>query len=481
MAAGVTLRYGDNLDVLREVPDNTFDACVTDPPYGLSEHDTAAVTACLQAWLAGEPYRPNKRGFMGKTWDAWVPGPEVWREVYRVLKPGAHLLVFAGTRSHDLMGIAVRLAGFETRDTAAWLYGMGFPKGIDISKAIDAMAGAQREVVGVKRANGIVAGRMRSSNLIDRGDGKTPDGRDLATAKKYVSERKEGAIAISVPGTPDAERWAGWNTALKPAFEPVLIFRKPLSESTVAKNVLRWGTGAINVDGCRVKMKTGDQKGWFGPHAPEHLQRRTTDGIYGDGFVRNDADQSTGRWPANVIHDGSEEVTALFPATTQVDHRDRKMQFQRPGANGIYGNFAGINSTVAYSDTGSAARFFYAAKASQADRDAGLDPVRWLRGNYHVSVKPTSLMRWLCRLVTPPGGVVLDPFCGSGSTGKGAVMEGFGFFGIDNDPQHPDIIELAKARIEAALLPMDEIEVDAGAQSTAPSEPASVQIGLGLE
>ena len=295
------LLHGDCLERLRELPDCSVDACVTDPPYGLS--------------------------FMGKAWDYDVPGAEVWREVLRVLKPGGHLLAFAGTRTQHRMAVQIEDAGFEIRDLIAWVYGSGFPK---------------------------------SRNL----DGD----------------------------------WQGWGTALKPALEPITVARKPLG-GTVAANVLRHGTGAINVDGCRV----GD---------------------------------STGRWPANLIHDGSEDVVWCFPQTTPSPSKPVRQgggQGYKPGAE--YGA-ARDGFGVGYGDSGSAARFFYCAKASKADR--GVE-------NVHPTVKPTELMRYLCRLVTPPGGVVLDPFMGSGSTGKAAVLEGFRFIGIEREAEY---LEIARQRIQ---------------------------------
>jgi len=343
---------GDCLEIMRDIPDGSIDAIVTDPPYGLSDHRTSDVFSCLSSWLAGQEYLPNKKGFMGRTWDSWVPGPEVWREVFRVLKPGGHVVAFAGSRTHDLMSMALRLAGFECRDTVLWVYGSGFPKSLDVSKAIDKAAGAEREVVGIDPNS---ANRKSKSGTAAYGD--------------YADESER---LITAPATDAARQWSGWGTALKPAFEPALLFRKPLT-GTVAENVLAHGAGALNVDGCRVE----------------------------DGGEET----SKGRFPANLIHDGSDEVLAVFP-----------------GAAG-----------------GSAARFFYCAKASKTDR--GTD-------NSHPTVKPTELMRYLVRLVTPLGGTVLDPFMGSGSTGKAAVLEGFHFLGIEQDRSY---FKIATERIQNAF------------------------------
>ena len=353
----IDLRHGDCLDVLKTLADNSVDAVVTDPPYGLS--------------------------FMGKKWDYDVPSEDVWRECLRVLKPGGHLLAFAGTRTQHRMAVRIEDAGFEIRDMIAWLYGSGFPKSLDVSKAIDKSLDVKREVVG------------RSENW---GASKAADGK--AAYGDYA-----GGWDITAPATPAARQWSGWGTALKPAMEPVTIARKPLI-GTVAENVLTHGTGAINVDGCRVH--SDDAQGGtytikrFAPGASVNR-----DGIWKQD-VEFTGEMKAGRWPANVIHDGSEEPVGLL---------------------------------------GDAVRFFYCAKASKRDRG---------KGNNHPTVKPTDLMRYLVRLVTPPGGVVLDPFMGSGSTGKAAVLEGFGFIGIEREKQY---IEIARARIEAARPAMGMLNV----------------------
>ena len=358
----IQLHLGDCLDVLRAMPEMSVDAIVTDPPYGLS--------------------------FMGKKWDYDVPNVEIWRQCLRVLKPGGHLLSFAGTRTQHRMAVNIEDAGFEIREMIAWVYGSGMPKSLNVSKAIDKMAGAEREVVGQEtRYN-------EPSGIVNAGRG--------LEARSLIKRN------ITAPATDAVKRWDGWGTALKPALEPITVARRPII-GTVAENVLKYGTGGINVDGCRVEG---------------------------------------GRFPANLIHDGSDEVVEL------------------------------LNEP---------ARFFYCAKASKADRDAGCEglevtdsrvtglqsdqgmPMRMENGvatgpkappvqrrNHHPTVKPTDLMRYLCRLVTPPGGIVLDPFMGSGSTGKAAVLENFNFIGIEREPEY---MEIAKRRIYAVQPKQESVVV----------------------
>lgn len=331
------IHLGNCLEVLKRIPENSVDSIVTDPPYGLA--------------------------FMGKKWDYDVPDQAIWEECLRVLKPGGHLLAFAGTRTQHRMAVRIEDAGFEIRDMIAWVYGSGFPKSMDVSKAIDKAAGADRTVLS-ERAN---------KSSFD------PDGIGGGGFQR-------GTIQITEPATDDAKKWQGWGTALKPALEPITVARNPF-KGTVAANVMELETGAINVDGCRVATS-------------EILGRPQAEQLFFSGLKNNgyndNSDKRGGRWPANLIHDGSDEPTELL---------------------------------------GAAARFFYCAKTSKKDRG---------EGNIHPTVKPTDLMAYLCRLVTPPGGVVLDPFMGSGSTGKAAVREGFRFIGIEMDA---DYLAIAEARI----------------------------------
>jgi site-specific DNA-methyltransferase (adenine-specific) len=378
------IHTGSNLDVLPTLPDSSIDAIVTDPPYEL--------------------------GFMGKSWDSTGIAYNValWRECLRVLKPGGHILAFSGSRTYHRMTVAIEDAGFEIRDQMLWVYGSGFPKSHNISKAIDKAAGQERETVGFKSA-GIGTGKSYG---------------------KIVGERekvKTNLVAVTAPASEAAKQWGGWGTALKPAHEPICLARKPI-EGTVADNVLKWGVGGLNIEGCRV----------------------------GEG---------TGRFPANLMHDGSQEVLDLFPQSKSTGG----VGCGKLGSK-VYGNFN--NQTIAANagglgDEGSAARFFYCPKTGKKDRDEGcgdLEDKEWKtdgacipeRGdrpfnpskNNHPTVKPTELMRYLCRLITPPGGTVLDPFNGSGSTGKAAVLEGFNYVGIELSPEY---VQIAKARIKAVL------------------------------
>jgi DNA modification methylase len=439
MEENVDLYLGDCLEELRSIPDNSVDSIVTDPPYGLSNQPD--MMEVLRHWMAGDDYTHKGKGFMGKSWDSFVPGPSVWKECLRVLKPGGHLLCFAGTRTQDMMGLAIRLAGFELRDSLVWAYGSGFPKSHNISVAIDKLAGADREVVGFKTS---ADGRCRSAE---------PSGNQPRNSSLHGGGIKTRTEIETAPATEAAKQWDGWGSALKPAYEPVLLCRKPL-EGTLAQNTLKHGCGGINIDGCRVE--TGDS-------GSRNHGGKVYEGV-AEGYQRPNKSSYThktdwqmptqGRFPANLIHDGSEEVVACFPDSKSTG-----------GANGgklgasVYGKFK--NETLGANagglgDAGSAARFFkacpnndpedmearriiYCAKASKKDR--GVE-------NKHPTVKPTELMRYLVRLVTPPEGVVLDPFMGSGSTGKAAMLEGFRFIGIEREPEY---LRIAAARIKFAI------------------------------
>ena len=431
--------------------DNSIDAVVTDPPYGLSKQPD--MNEVLRHWLNGDDYVHTGGGFMGKTWDSFVPGPSVWKEVFRVLKPGGHLLAFFGTRTYDLGTLAIRLAGFEIRDQIDWVYGSGFPKSLDVSKAIDKAAGVHFDSI---PASGV--GFMNAAG----------EGGYNVTKNQLIRTGQS---------TDEAKQWQGWGTALKPAHEPICVARKPLA-GTVAENILQFGTGGMNIDGCRIptedklgggmvsKGRPKVSEGWDRPwmHDAEITEKKKIEA------AKKVADaEALGRWPANFIHDGSDEVVNLFPAKAGAAAPVKGTE-QSEVTNGIYGKFNDRVPGQFYSDTGSAARFFYCAKASKSDRDEGvmlamvtgaemtgrepdtdgLNSPRAGAGrtsgarNNHPTVKPTALMQWLVRLVTPPGGKVLDPFAGSGSTGKACAIEGFEFIGFEMDPHY---CEIAKQRI----------------------------------
>jgi DNA modification methylase len=347
---------GDCRELLRDLPDECIDAIVTDPPYEL--------------------------GFMGKRWDASgiAYNVDVWRECLRVLKPGGHLLAFGGTRTYHRMACAIEDAGFEVRDSIHWIYGSGFPKSLDVSKAIDKAAGAEREV-GQRKLTGTAR--------IKGGQGGATSG---DPSRLYATNEIRDTLPITAPATDAARQWQGWGTALKPAHEPIVVARKPL-DGTVSENVLAHGTGAINVDACRVGTSGG---GWNG-------LGDTPRNAYGLGWKPDGIQRSVnGRWPANIVLD---------------EDAGRELDEQSGGAS----------------------RFFYCAKASKSERG---------EGNTHPTVKPVSLMRWLVRLVTPPNGIVLDPFTGSGTTGVASVLESFQFIGCEQSEEYANI---ANSRIGSAI------------------------------
>ena len=495
----------DCLEFLKLLPDNCIGACVTDPPYGLSKEPD--IVEVMRHWLAGDRYEHGSRGFMGKSWDSFVPGPEYWREVYRVLKPGAHLLCFCGTRTFDLMSIAIRFAGFENRDTISceepalrWMQGSGFPKSLDVSKAIDKAAGAERPFIGPKI----------------HGDGKPThyvcEEAMQASAGKCQSGRTTHNPATAAV-TEEAKKWEGFGTALKPSWEPILVFRKPLTEGTVAENVLLHGTGALNINGCRIAT-TDNLNG--GAYAEQGSDR--ADGYENWRFKRTGGAgeyvQPVGRWPANValVHaegcrcvgmkkvkgdpreggegerpagfgnvgadkgsdkpngrcygddDGTETVEAWECVEgCPVRELDRQSGIQRDGVavqrnrdgsgkrKQVYGDYKHeAASDVGYGGSGGASRFFYCAKASRRERELGLDrlPVQADRSdikNTMPTVKPLALCRWLVRLVGGrPGSIILDPFAGSGTTLAAALLEGFRAIGVEREQEY---VAIASARV----------------------------------
>ena len=374
---GVTLYHGDCREILAGLPDESVSAVVTDPPYGLA--------------------------FMGKRWDYDVPAVEVWHECLRVLKPGGHLLAFAGTRTQHRMAVRIEDAGFEIRDMIAWVYGSGFPKSLDVSKAIDKAAGAERETGPVDEA--------RAKLLVNqRGEYTTAAGWSAGSRK----------VTIDPPATPEAKQWQGWGTALKPALEPITVARKPLI-GTVAENVLQHGTGALNVDGCRVAADDGVNRS-----RPPRTPSVILGGGKGPNLTASEHSES-GRWPANLIHDGSDEVTRLFPDAGGGAWPANGSKFGYAG-----GERKQRGERTEMADSGSAARFFYTAKADKSDRGPG---------NNHPTVKPLDLMRYLVRLVCPIGGVVLDPFSGSGTTLAAAQAEGCLAIGVERETAYCEIIK----------------------------------------
>jgi DNA modification methylase len=419
------LMLGNNIDLLKTLEDNSIDAIVTDPPYAL--------------------IGSGKGGFMGKEWDSKLPDIETWKECFRVMKPGAHLLVFGGTRTFHRLVVSIEDVGFEIRDTIIWCYSTGFPKNLDIGKSVDKLQGNERKVVGKKKGQGNIPN--------DRGKWGLKPNTDI-----IVDEGNS--------------EWEGWGTALKPALEPITLARKPLSEKTVAQNVLKWGTGAINIDKSRIPVD---------PEVDDMLRETTrvgrqkgSDWEKNSGF-KNENNKFTGvpeegRWPANFIHDGSEEVTSLFPYSKS---GAMKKAYKYTNNGYSLGKPTGETKQIHDANEGSASRFFYCAKVSSKERNEGLDDLEdkmvgmsngaqihgegYDKGqgiglnvvksmkNHHPTVKPIKLMSYLCNLITPPNGIVLDPFMGSGSTGIAAIKEGFDFIGMEMDEQY---FEIAIKRIE---------------------------------
>ena len=439
------LLLGDCLDKLKELDDNSVDSIVTDPPYGLS--------------------------FMGKTWDYDVPSVDIWKECMRVLKPGGHLLSFAGSRTYHRMAVRIEDAGFEIRDQIMWIYGSGFPKSMNIGKGIDKKGGqnlswfidyvlevAEEKNISKKeltmlflskngKPTGWLWNKKNSQGITLEQYNTLKDFLDLPFDNIEEAEREVigrgkagltgGTIAnfsgerefdITAPATDEAKQWEGWGTALKPAHEPIVMARKPLSEKTVVDNVLEWGTGGINIDDSRIGFSEDDDpRNWYSNRKTTTFEN--TENIYELGIKNVSSEQNQqGRFPANIIFD--EEAGKILDEQSE-----------------------------------SASRFFYCPKTSKRDRNGGLEHLPISRPdtrtetgmgsfvdkgvqpqqNNHPTVKPTDLMLYLIRMVTPKGGTTLDPFMGSGSTGKGAVRGGFDFIGIEREKEY---FEIAEARIQ---------------------------------
>lgn len=416
----VTIYHGDNREVIPSLADASIDAIVCDPPYEL--------------------------GFMGKSWDSTgiAYNVELWRQCLRVLKPGGHLLAFGGSRTYHRLACAIEDAGFEVRDQIMWIYGSGFPKSMDVSKAIDKAAGAEREIAGTNP-------NYRAKHATAENTWRVAEGRKPSPQSSPV---------LTAPATDDARQWSGWGTALKPAHEPVVVARKPLA-GTVAANVLQHGTGAINIDGCRIgdfvnttppgtdRYNKANHEQGYRPSAYGREGEASADRRYTDNGATNFAalpgprgGSPSGRFPANVIHDGSDEVVSLFPESAGQQGDVRGTEPSRTGGEGTncYGEYGPRTNSPVRGETGSAARFFYTAKADKEDRT---------HGNNHPTVKPTDLMRYLVRLVCPIGGTVLDPFTGSGTTLYAARMEGCKAIGIE---LNADYCAIAKRRLKQEVL-----------------------------
>ena len=487
---GVLLLHGEALEVLKTLPENSVDAVVTDPPYGLSNTKPTQVADVLKEWVTGDDtVVPEGKGFMGKAWDGFVPPPAVWKECMRVLKPGGHMAVFAGARTQDLMGLSIRLAGFEIRDTLGWIYGSGFPKSIDVSKAIDKGQGSSRtealEFTEWMRSTGITASEINEATGTQMGSHYLTDKSQPAVAKSdqfdklrpllpKVPERIERLVAggidnyskrevvgrgssgigtafgdgqwaqgkaeaydITAPATDDAKKWSGWGTSLKPAIEPIILARKPL-DGTVAGNVLAHGVGGLNIDASRVP--SDEITGWGGAGAGGQTWNSENMGLGKDG----DARPVQGRFPANVLLDEH--------AATEMD-KQSGIAKPKPARTGKRGGSAwhGIESIGSPDKCGhwpedaggGASRFFpvfkYQAKAPKKERPV----VEREDGTkiQHPTVKPVGLMEWLVTLITPPGGTVLDPFTGSGTTLEAAKAEGFESIGIEMGEEYILLIE----------------------------------------
>ena len=494
----IDIRHGDCLEVLRSLPDNSVDSVVTDPPYGLSNTKPTQVADVLAAWVTGdtEAVPAKKGGFMGKDWDSFVPPPAVWAECLRVLKPGGHMAVFSGARTQDLMGLSIRLAGFEIRDTLGWIYGSGFPKSMDVPKAIDRSNGENRnrqyEFTEWMRSTGI------TSREIDEATGTNMGGHYLTAASQpaiatadlfdklrhllpevperierlvaertgiewtdYVKrevvgagfriDRKNGAVPygsgtetghyyITAPATSEAQRWDGWGTALKPAIEPIILARKPLV-GTVAQNVLAHGVGGLNIDACRVQTDEAIacHRGTNGAAGNTYGNRDE----YIPGSANSENTHTKGRFPANVLLDEHAAKEMDQQSGVSVSRAGGMSGDRKSGHIANEGGARGLAERGGHDDSGGASRFFpvfkYQAKAPKKER-----PVIVREDGtkvQHPTVKPVALMEWLVTLITPEGGTTLDPFAGTGTTLQAARDKGFAAIGVEQDEDYIQLIE----------------------------------------
>lgn len=371
----VNLHNGDCVEYLNTLPENSVDSIVTDPPYGLGS--PPPIVEVMKAWCNGETYSLRGGGYMGKDWDTFIPQPDVWRACIRVLKPGGHLLSFAGTRTQHLMAASLEFSGFEIRDMLAWIYASGFPRGLDVAKSIESylLTGSSNK----KNFSKL------SGEKLNRGSWGISKASKLHgfRCKNYDVETSQvDRLGALLPTTQEAVKWMGWKTSLKPAMEPITLARKPISGNAIVNNLIDYGVGALNIDGCSI------------PNG------------------------ESSRYPTNVLLDGSSEVLDIFPNDSH--------------------------------------RYFYNAKVSKSEKNEGCEHivVKDTSGNIHPTVKPVAVMEWLIKLVTPPNGVILDPFMGSGTTGVAAKRLGFSFIGCELQSEY---FEIAKARIENAKFPTSDL------------------------
>jgi len=415
------LYHGDALKVLKSFPDNSIDAVCTDSPYGLK--------------------------FMNQKWDYDVPSVELWKEVFRVLKPGGHLLSFFGTRTYHRGVVNIEDAGFEIRDMIQWLHSQGFPKSMDISKTIDKEFGKLNE----RRAIGV--GNGHTGSKVKQHAGNFDDD----------NYEWKGKYEITAPATPEAAKWEGWGTSLKPANEPIVLARKPISEKNIAQNVMKWGTGGLNIDGTRIPLANNDPL----KNGVKHDGSRLDTTGQGWGFKKVDRPPNLGRFPANAILD--EEAAKMLDEQSGISKSSYSPPKARKRNNGIglgdkklrYGT---SNAPDNYGDSGGASRFFYVAKAGRNERffycktcddvfsQKDFDKHKNHDVVFHPTVKPIKLIRYLVKLITPPNGIVLDPFFGTGTTGIAAEEEGFYWIGIEVNEEYCKIAKKRLSLIQPKLL-----------------------------
>ena len=416
---------GDCLEEMQKLIDDgvQVDSIVTDPPYHLQsivDRFGKEGSAPAQHGTDGAFARASK-GFMGQEWEGGDIAfrKETWELAMKILKPGGHLLAFSASRNYHRMAVAIEDAGFEIRDQIMWIYGSGFPKSLNIGKGVDKKLGNKREVV----------------KTIERGDVQTAIDKGVGYTADPANKNNKAVFGYGTETvTKGHSEWEGWGTALKPAHEPIVMARKSI-EGSIVDNVLKHGTAGINIDGCRVELSEGDDPR-LGGKGTWKTDKMAKD-VYVGGYAGVDTGSSElGRFPANIMHDGSEEVVSGFPNTKSTKGNPRTASIKNQTR---LNNSEEVFVNCEYDDEGSAARFFYCPKVSKSER--GED-------NTHPTVKPQELMKYLCRLVTPKGGTVLDPFMGSGSTGMACKYEGFEFIGIEQEKEY---FEIAEKRIKSSL------------------------------